>query len=114
MTAHILQHLPSTGGLPRPGLWRRLRNLLARRVAGTRAGAVSIQLGAGQELALRDSAGWTVACRSGSVWITQEADSRDNLLSAGESFTLDRRGLTLVLAWKDSGLVIQSPAGAQD
>ncbi len=114
MTAHTFQHLPFTGGLPRPSLWRRLRNLLARRVAGSGAGAFSIQLGAGQELALRDTAGWTVACRSGSVWITQEADSRDNLLSAGESFTLDRRGLTLILAWKDSGLVIRSPSGGQD
>jgi len=114
MTARTLQHLPFTGGLPRPSLWRRLQNLLARRVARSRAGAFSIQLGAGQELALRDAAGWTVACRSGSVWITQEADSRDNLLSAGESFTLDRRGLTLILAWKDSGLVIRSPSGAQD
>lgn len=108
MPAHILQRFPfAGGGLP---LWQRLRGLLSRGFAGD-ADPVSLKLGAGQELRLHDAAGWTVACRSGSLWITQEADTRDVFLRDGERFTADRDGLTLVLARKDALLAIRPPAG---
>jgi DUF2917 family protein len=69
-----------------------------------------MHLGGGQMLRLHDATGWTVACRSGSVWITQEADTRDVFLDAGDSFILDRAGLALILARQDSAMVIR-PAG---
>jgi len=69
-----------------------------------------MQLCAGQQFRLHDAAGWTIACRSGSIWITQEADTRDIFLDAGGSFTLDRGGLALILARRDSALAMRPPA----
>jgi DUF2917 family protein len=113
---HILQRLPLTAGRSTPAsvLWRRLWNFLSRRGSGIGADRFSMQLGAGQEFRLHDAAGWTVACRSGSVWITQEADTRDMFLNAGDSFMLDRTGLALILARQDSALAIRPPAVRKD
>ncbi|MGH8641383.1 MAG: DUF2917 domain-containing protein [Burkholderiales bacterium] len=106
-----LQRLPLTqgGGTPVARLWLRLWNFLS--ISGSGADRFSMHLGAGQMLRLHDAAGWTVACRSGSVWITQEADSRDVFLYASDNFTLDRDGLALLLARQDSALAIRPPAG---
>ena len=114
MSTHILRRLPFTSGRSTPAVWRRLWNLLSRRGPGIGADRFSMQLGAGQEFRLHDAAGWTVACRSGSVWITQEADTRDVFLDAGDSFILDRAGLALILARQDSALAIRPPAGGKD
>jgi hypothetical protein len=91
-------------------LWRRLWNFLSRSGAAIGAGPVSMQLAAGQELRLHDAAGWTVACSHGSLWITQEADTRDLFLDTGGSFVLDRPGLALILARRHTVLAIQPPA----
>ena len=111
MPTHILQRLPLTAGRSTPAsvLWRRLWNLLSRRGPGIDADRFSMQLGVGQEFRLHDAAGWTVACRSGSVWITQEADTRDVFLDAGDIFILDRAGLALILARQDSTVAIRPP-----
>lgn len=58
------------------------------------------------QLRLRDAAGWVVECCGGTVWITQQGDVRDILLKAGESFTLDRDGTTLVSGLCDAEAVI--------
>ena len=47
-------------------------------------------------LSLHDAAGVEIACLSGRVWITMEGDSRDITLGAGDAYTLERNGLTLV------------------
>lgn len=57
-----------------------------------------IRLATGRSLRVRDAAGRTVTCCAGTVWITQEGDARDIVLQAGQSFTLDRPGLTLISA----------------
>ena len=113
MTTHILQRFPSSGrrGAPASGWWKRFRRWLWGGVAG--ADPVGMRIGAGQELRLQDAAGWTVACLSGSVWLTQEADTRDLFLDAGESFTLDRVGLALILARQDSALAIRPASASQ-
>jgi hypothetical protein len=49
-----------------------------------------------QHLRMRDATGWTIKAVSGTIWITQESDSRDIVLKAGDSFVLDRPGSTLV------------------
>jgi hypothetical protein len=51
-----------------------------------------------------------VACLSGNVWITQENDQRDILLTPGQSAVLDRPGLALVMALSDACLSIETPA----
>ena len=42
--------------------------------------------------------GKTVRVLEGHVWITQQGDQRDITLSPGDTFTLDRQGLTLLVA----------------
>ena len=42
--------------------------------------------------------GTTLRVTSGRLWITLENDKRDIVLSAGDSYTIDRGGLTLVEA----------------
>jgi hypothetical protein len=51
----------------------------------------------------------------GALWLTQESDLRDIQLSAGQSFRIERNGLTLLHAMQRSRIVIAvqtaSPAG---
>jgi ferric-dicitrate binding protein FerR (iron transport regulator) len=61
-----------------------------------------------QGLALRDAGGSTVTCESGSVWLTMEGDSRDIVLAPGESFTVDRAGLTLLAAQQPSVVQVRA------
>ena len=51
------------------------------------------------ELVRLDGArGTTLRITRGSVWITLENDTRDVVLTAGDAFTIDRGGVTLVEA----------------
>jgi hypothetical protein len=56
----------------------------------------TIVLEDGQYANVRGGAGWTVKALAGNVWITQDGDIRDVVLSAGESFVLDRHGPALL------------------
>ena len=51
-----------------------------------------------------------MTCFKGPVWITQNNDQRDVVLSAGQSFTLDRKGPAIVFALKDAAILV-GPAG---
>ena len=51
------------------------------------------------ELVKLDGArGTTLRVTRGTLWVTLEDDTRDVVLSAGDAFTIDRGGLTLVEA----------------
>jgi hypothetical protein len=52
----------------------------------------------GGVIRLPDSQGATVHCLAGNAWITLERDDRDILLETGDSFTIDRQGLSVVCA----------------
>jgi DUF2917 family protein len=58
----------------------------------------AVQLGPNQTLKLRDSAGSTVCAVEGSVWITEENQPRDIVLSAGACYRLRNRGLAIINA----------------
>jgi hypothetical protein len=58
---------------------------------------------------IEDGNGLQVACLTGHTWITQAHDMRDIVLSAGESFVLDRDGVALVMALDDA-LITVAPA----
>jgi hypothetical protein len=56
----------------------------------------AIGLHRGELLRLRDAGGHFLGVVAGTVWITQENDTQDRVLSAGEHFRFDRGGLALV------------------
>jgi hypothetical protein len=66
-----------------------------------------INLGKRQSLKICDGEERRIVCRRGRLWITQECDTRDIMLVPGESFTLDRRGLTLVTALQNAQLFVE-------
>jgi hypothetical protein len=55
-----------------------------------------IHLQGNQMLRLRNSLGLVVRVVSGSLWITQDGDTRDIVLEAGQSFEPDRNGVVLL------------------
>ena len=56
----------------------------------------AVRLGPNQTLKVVDGAGSTVSALEGSVWITEENQPNDIVLTAGGSYRLRRRGITLV------------------
>jgi hypothetical protein len=56
------------------------------------------ELTPGEHVKLDSAQGTTLRVTRGALWLTQEHDTRDIVLSAGDSFTIDRRGLTLIEA----------------
>jgi quercetin dioxygenase-like cupin family protein len=70
---------------------------------------VVVELERGGLLPLHDGAGATVVCVEGELWITQEHDGEDVLLSAGESLRLSRNGRTVVQALRGSHVAVEAP-----
>lgn len=61
-------------------------------------------------VAIRDGQGTRIVCNVGSLWITQECDVKDSVITAGESFTVRNPGLTLLTALSASELSIIEPS----
>ena len=55
-------------------------------------------LSAGELVRLDGARGTTLRVTRGALWITLENDTRDVVLTAGDSYTIDRGGLTLIEA----------------
>lgn len=51
---------------------------------------------------LHDAASTRIVCVAGTVWITLDGDTRDIVLSAGDSFQVDRRAGVLLYALGDA------------
>jgi len=60
-------------------------------------------------IALRDAAGTRVTTLKGALWITQDHEAGDVILEEGQSFTVGRRGLTLVMALTPASLRLLEP-----
>ena len=54
--------------------------------------------------------GLQVTAVAGDVWLTQDGDLRDVVLTRGQSFILDRQGRAVVYALKEAAIVV-GPAG---
>lgn len=67
-----------------------------------------IDLPQGQVLRLHDAAGRRITVVQGHVWITQDRDPRDVVLSVGEDFVIERQGLALVTPLDGAAQVVQS------
>ena len=59
---------------------------------------------------LDDARGTSLRVTRGTLWITQDQDSRDIVLSAGDTWTVERDGLTLVEAQQDAIVCLVGPA----
>lgn len=64
--------------------------------------AATVSLERERSLRIARGAEVQVTCASGVLWVTREGDPRDLILTAGQSFTIKHRGLTLVTALKPS------------
>jgi hypothetical protein len=64
-------------------------------------------------LRIADGRAHVVAVFEGQVWLTHDGDSRDVFLEAGDSFTFDRPGVTLVQAMRDARLLVSDPASLE-
>ena len=64
-------------------------------------------------LPLEDARGRVVTCVAGVAWLTMEGDTRDVVLAPGESFTIDRDGLTLLAAQQPSVVTVSVARRAQ-
>lgn len=58
-------------------------------------------------IALREAAGTRVSCETGALWITEDHERGDVILEAGQSCTIDRTGLTLIMALEPASLRLQ-------
>ena len=68
----------------------------------------ALELHENQYLHMRDSPGWTIKVVTGTIWITQESDSRDIVLKDGNSFVLDRKGSALVRSLSGANICLKS------
>ena len=59
---------------------------------------------------LEAAKGQQITCLDGVVWLTQANDHRDIVLTRGQTFIIDRKGLAVVFALKDAAIAI-GPAG---
>lgn len=62
-----------------------------------------------EQLRIVDGRDLLIHVRHGSLWITQERDTRDVVLEAGQSFRLNRNGIALAKAWDETVLALTSP-----
>jgi hypothetical protein len=65
-----------------------------------------VRLHEGHYVRTADARGWTVRALTGMVWITQDWDSRDIVLTPGESFIFDRNGTALLWPLGDAEICI--------
>jgi hypothetical protein len=69
----------------------------------------SLELVRGNLLRIDDGRGMLVRVIRGSVWVTEEGDSRDRWIVAGGRFRVASSGLTLVSAMSPSTISLSSP-----
>lgn len=70
-----------------------------------------LTLGRGELVRIPRSTGMTIAVHSGSVWLTQDRDPRDIVLSPGDSFEIDENELTVVQALETTRFLLLPAVG---
>jgi hypothetical protein len=64
----------------------------------------------GRTLRIRDGKGFDLKVVAGCLWVTQDGDTADTVLDAGETFRVGRDGATLMHAFKEVRVRIGYPA----
>ena len=65
-------------------------------------------------LRVRRGHGVVIRVNDGEVWVTQDRDYSDYTLGRGESFRIDRSGVTLIQARRVASVTVSVPAGRDD
>lgn len=73
---------------------------------GAQLSRETLELTDGDIIRLPDAQGVSISVRAGTAWITQHGDPDDSVIKAGETFVVDRPGLTLVIPVRATTLVI--------
>jgi hypothetical protein len=60
-------------------------------------------------LTISNGAGYTIVCRSGEVWVTQEGLLQDHILGPTESFVILGGGDVLVEGYKNARIKVVAP-----
>jgi len=63
-------------------------------------------LAKGELVKLDGARGTTLRVTRGAIWLTQERDTRDIVLTAGDTFTVDREGVTVIEAHGDATVCV--------
>ncbi|MEP7061695.1 MAG: DUF2917 domain-containing protein [Betaproteobacteria bacterium] len=71
-----------------------------------------LDLANGDLVKLDDARGTTLRVTRGTVWVTQQHDRNDVVLRAGDVWTVERDGLTLVEAQATSAMCLVGPGAA--
>lgn len=71
-----------------------------------------LDLEEGQVMTLVDAEGMRIVPRHGAVWVTQEGDRRDHIVTEGEALVVLRPGRTVVQALKPARVEIREAANA--
>jgi hypothetical protein len=80
-----------------------VRDTADHRVAG---GSTRIQIARNEAVSVRAAIGTAIQCVYGTVWLTQENDTRDHSVPAGTTFCADRAGQAVLTAIDDRAIVI--------
>ena len=68
-----------------------------------------VYLKPGESLRIADGARLEVKCIHGHLWITQHGDPEDRVIDSGQSFVLNRPGLSLLTALGEPTVVVVKP-----
>ncbi len=66
-------------------------------------------LAPGDSINLDDARGTTLRVRRGQLWVTQYGDPTDYVLEAGDTWTIERRGRTIVQAQRNALFDVVGP-----
>jgi hypothetical protein len=69
----------------------------------------ALQLAHGNLLRIEAGKGLLVTVVRGEIWLTEEGERDDYILTQGQSHRLERPGLCLVYAWETSELSLAAP-----
>ncbi|MFL6579464.1 MAG: DUF2917 domain-containing protein [Burkholderiales bacterium] len=60
-------------------------------------------------IAVQDGAGTRIQCLSGVLWVTQEGESKDSIVRAGDVLILHKPGRALISALEVASLTLMGP-----
>ncbi|HEX7813110.1 MAG TPA: DUF2917 domain-containing protein [Burkholderiales bacterium] len=61
-------------------------------------------------LSIRHGQSARIRCNTGMLWITEEGEVKDTILSAGDTYTIRHPGLTLLTSFGSSRVTIEGSA----